>query len=102
MNKVTFPLSRPIKAHNEDITALEFREPNGDDIADCGMPFAIEQKKGGGTLIHINTEAVAMYIVRLAGIPHSSYKTMAPVDITGSFGIIANFFGVSGTSQKPS
>lgn len=91
-NKLT--LSKPISAHDEKISELTFREPTGDDLMACGeMPFALETKKSGATLTHISTDALALYIERLAGIPMSSVKQMTPKDFMGAFGIVAGFFG---------
>ena len=84
------PLSKPIKAHDQEISELTFRDLTGEDLIEVGAaPFIIDDR----SRTHIDFAATAAYIVRLAGIPTSSVKQMAPADMMKAFGVIAGFFG---------
>lgn len=104
MSKIT--LSRPVKAHGNDVTVLEFREPTGDDILACGMPFNVSQRTDGTSLQIMDMPATYAYIVALAGIPMSSAKAMKAPDVIKAYGAIAGFFGEAPETtipeQKPS
>lgn len=89
---VSLKLTRPIEAHDETLTELNFREPNGKDIAECGLPFATEAD-GSGTRMKPDTKAVSAFIVRLCGIPATSVGMMSATDFIAAMGIIFDFFG---------
>lgn len=92
--KIKLSLSRPIKAHGEDVTLLEFREPNGDDLIACGVPFATDPS-GRNVILPAETYAC---ISKLAGIPMSSAKMLAMNDFFKAWGVVMGFFG-NGASQ---
>lgn len=97
--KIKLSLSKPIPAHGETVSTLEFRYPSGDDILAIGSPpFSIDDKKR----THIDLAVTGEYIVRLADIPASSVKLMTPADLMGAFGVVAGFFGASETTRKKS
>lgn len=85
-------LSKAISAHGAETHILEFREPNGDDIMECGMPFDIIME-GKKQRIVINTASVGEYISRLAAIPPSSVKLMKAPDFNECFNKVMGFFG---------
>lgn len=90
MEKIKLTLSRPIKAHGaDDVSTLEFREPTGEDLINSGMPFCTDDK--GRT--HILPAETYACISKLAAIPMSSAKMLAPGDFIKAFGIVAGFFG---------
>jgi hypothetical protein len=93
---VKFPLTKPIKAHGENaVTSLNLRMPSGEDLIEIGCaPFSIDNQEK----THIDFAATAKYISRLAEIPLSSVKMMSPRDIMSAFGVIAGFFGDTGTT----
>lgn len=91
-------LTKPIKAHNAEVTSLEFREPNGDDIMECGMPFSFSQDKR----TFVDAKATGELISRLAGIPLSSVKMLCPRDFMAAFAMVSSFFGDSETTQMKS
>ncbi|WP_298214627.1 phage tail assembly protein [Acidocella sp.] len=93
-------LIKPIQAHGETITELNFREPTGNDIIACGFPFKIETS-GRETKQVIDTQAIGAYIAALAGIPSSSVAQLAVLDYTRAMGEIVGFFGDM-ASQAPS
>lgn len=89
-DKIKLALSKPIKAHNEELSILEIVPLTGLDLLEMGSPpFQIDQK--GRT--HIDIAMTGEYLVRLAGIPPSAVRQMAPKDLIAAFGIIASFFG---------
>lgn len=99
-DKNTLPLSKPIKAHGEEISSLTFRDMTGEDLLDVGSAPFMNDEKGR---IHMNFAVTGDYIVRLAGIPPSSVKQMAPADIMAAYAMVARFFGAPvKTSKKPS
>lgn len=93
MNKITLQLAKPIQAHGETLATLEFREPTGKDVAECGMPFSIETGAGGTQSQKIDTRAIAAYIVNLAGIPPSTMDHLSVADFLKATGIVVDFFG---------
>ncbi|MDR2401768.1 MAG: phage tail assembly protein [Deferribacteraceae bacterium] len=58
----------------------------------CSFPFA---PNANGEEVEIKPSVAAKYIVRLAGIPESSVKTLSPVDFMKVCGEILSFFGAS-------
>jgi hypothetical protein len=97
--KTKLTLSKPITAHGQTISHLEFRAPSGEDILEIGAPpFIIDKKER----THIDFAVTGDYIVRLAEIPPSSVKLMAPIDLMAAFGVVAGFFGASETTRKKS
>jgi hypothetical protein len=88
MKTIDFELSKPIKAHGEEIHVLKLREPTGKDVRECG--YAIEISKGKG--ISIKESAIFDYIERLAGIPPSSVDQLAPYDLLMLGALISGFF----------
>lgn len=84
-------LSRPIEAHGETLAELELREPTGEDIMECGMPFEfVDGKKG--TRRHIDTRSMGAYISALASIPPSSVAKLHPSDFIALSGAVVGFF----------
>lgn len=97
--KNTLALTKPIKAHGEDVTQLVFRAPSGEDILKVGSPpFLVDDKRR----THIDLVTTAEYVELLADIPASSVKQMSPADLMSAFGMVAGFFGASETIRKKS
>lgn len=98
-DKVTIPLSKPIKAHGEDLSQLELRAPTGEDVLEIGAPpFTVDTKNR----TNIDMAVTGEYIVRLAGIPLSSVRQMTPQDLMVAFGVVAGFFGDTAKTRKKS
>lgn len=93
--KTKFVLSRAIKAHGQEVTELELREPTGDDVIEIGFPYYILMPEGQSSGIEIKPRAVYSYISRLAGIPQSSAKQIALSDFAQLQGVVVGFFGES-------
>lgn len=92
MSGVTITLSKPIKAHGEDISEITLREPSVEDTIEVGQPFLIIVGDGD-TGIRIQNKTVAAYIVRLAGVPLSSVKAMSLADFGAAQAAVLGFFG---------
>lgn len=88
-------LTKPIQAHGREMAVLEFREPNGGDVAACGFPFKFTVSEEGGTTITPEAAAVTQMIARLGNIPLSSARTLSFTDWMGCMGEIFSFFGQS-------
>lgn len=98
--KTIFKLSKPIKAHKEELTELELAEPTGDDVEKLGFPYLVITKGNGDTGIEIRTNVIYQYISRLAAIPKESAKQIALGDISLLSGVIMGFFGESDQEQE--
>jgi hypothetical protein len=92
MSKTVIELTTPIEAHGETLKTLELRELTTEDIMRCGFPFA---PNANGEDVEIKASVAAKYIVRLAGIPESSVKSLSPLDFIKVCGEILSFFGES-------
>lgn len=86
---VTVPLSRPIRAQGQDVTALDFRQPSAGDLMDCGFPYGGED---GGK---VDTAAVGNLISRLANVPLASVRTMGSRDFLACLKVIGGFLSSS-------
>lgn len=86
MKEVT--LSKPIKAHGEDVHVLEMREPTYDEIEALGIPFSYTSSGE----MSLNTASALKYIPVLASIPRSSAKQMTPKDVFTAGMTVISFF----------
>lgn len=100
--KIVFPLSKPIKAHGKELTELELREPNGDDVEKIGFPYMVIVKGGAESGIEVRTALIYQYISRLAGIPRESAKQVSIADFSNLSGEIMGFFGASESEAESS
>lgn len=89
----TLKLSKSVEAHGEKIETLEFREITTDDIIECGHPFTFYTKDQGTLETKINTDIALKYIIRLAGVPKSTIKALAPQDFMNAVTMVMDFFG---------
>lgn len=98
-DKIKLPLTKPIQAHGEEVSTLEFRSPSGEDVLEIGAPpFSV----GKNERTYIDLAVTGEYIVRLAAIPVSSVKQLSPADLMAAFGVVAGFFGATGKTRKKS
>lgn len=85
----TYVLKKPITAHDEERSSLELRPLSPADArAIRALPYYIAADES----VRIDTEAVAKYIVRIAGIPMSSVDQLDVADFNGLAWMIAGFF----------
>jgi hypothetical protein len=73
---IVHELSKPIKAHGEELTRLELREPTAKEVREIGLITDLS----GRNKTSLNMEVVADYIVSLAGIPKSSVDQLSAKD----------------------
>lgn len=89
--KVT--LSKPIKAHGEEVCELELTEPTAKDVMELGYPYLMVPNDEGDTGIELRPKVAGRYISRLAKIPMSSVEQMAIADLQQLQGTVMGFFG---------
>lgn len=91
---VTVPLSKPIKAHGDDVSELTFREPTTEDVIELGLPtLIIPGADGQSTGVEIRQPVVARYVSRLAAIPMGSVKALSLKDFSLCTAAVMGFFG---------
>lgn len=93
-------LSKPIMAHDEELTELKLREPTVEEVMDIGYPFIVLMQDGQDTAIDLRPKVVVRYISKLAGIPMSSAKSMSLSDLTEAQNEIMGFFGQEIAAQS--
>jgi len=82
---VTVPLTVPIEAHGERLTALTLRPLAVADIIELPMDVMNKAK--------VDPAVINDYLVRLAGIPASSVKQLDPGDWFELMMVVVSFFG---------
>jgi hypothetical protein len=92
---MTMELSKPIQAHGREVKELEFREPNGGDVAACGFPFKFTINEDGTQTIAPEAAAITQLISRLGNIPLSAARSLSFADWMACMGAIFDFFGQS-------
>lgn len=91
---IPVPLSKPIKAHGDDVEELALRRPTTEEIIEIGLPqLFVPSADGQGTGVEIRTPIVARYVSRLAAIPMSSVKLLDPKDFSLCTTAVLSFFG---------
>lgn len=85
-------LSKPITAHNEEVSVLTLREPTSGDIMEIGSPqLMIPSADGTSIGVEIRPAIIGRYIMKLAGIPMPSVKALAPADFNKCQGVVMGF-----------
>ena len=89
----TIQLSRPITAHGEETSELNFREPTVKDIRQIGLPQRLVPSTDGESVsVEVRADIVGQYIARLAAIPLSSVDQLAIRDFNACMGVVMGFF----------
>lgn len=94
---ISVPLSKPIKAHDEEISEIVMREPTPDDVMELGYPFIVVFTESESTGIEFRPKVVARYIQRLAQVPASTVKAMTLADLSACQAAVQGFFGADAT-----
>lgn len=89
--KFRFPLSRPVRAFDEERRELVFREPLGADILECGNPVRFDPAATPPTVDFDDRKMGAM-LARLGDVPLSTIGQMAPRDFVQACWVVAPFF----------
>jgi hypothetical protein len=92
MNATVTLFAPIIGPDGKEVASLSFRKPTGADIRACGAPVDSVQGVDEATLNRLNTESIAQYIVRLAGIPMQSVNAMSPQDFFACANVVSGFF----------
>lgn len=101
MSGITFPLSKPIKAHGEEMDTLELSAPGTKDVRELGYPFSAQPNASGDADMKLHPEVGARYISRLAKIPMTSVDQMDPGDFLMLHTELCGFFAPGeATSSK--
>ncbi|WP_286998188.1 MULTISPECIES: phage tail assembly protein [Comamonas] len=83
-------LSQPIKAHDQEVKALELRRPTVAEVRKIGcLPYRL---RPDGLMFDPDTEITAQYLVVCAGIPPSSVDQIELSDFNKLAWQICNFF----------
>lgn len=81
-------LNKPVTAHGETVSVLEFNEPTGKDVRELGYPYQMNQDES----IKLQAHIIAKYIVKLASVPLSTVDQMSPADLNSVGWLVAGFF----------
>jgi len=96
-------LSKPIKAHGEEITEITLREPAVEDVLELGHPFLVVQDDSSKSAVELRPKVIAEYVVRLAKVPMSTVKMMTIKDLFACQAAVMGFFGQGdGETNEPS
>lgn len=96
----TVKLSKPIQAHDQQVTELVLREPTVEDVMELGYPFLVVPNDAEGSGVELRPKVVAKYVVRLAQVPMSTVKAMTLGDLSACQAVVMDFFG-GGAGETP-
>lgn len=99
MSWLTYPLSKPITAHGQEVEELVLIAPSTKDIRELGYPFMAKANENGDADMELRADIGAKFIARLAKIPMSSVDQIHPGDFMALHGEICGFFGDSTISK---
>lgn len=88
---IKWTLIKPVQAHGEIVKMLEFREPTGKDIENCGLPCYIDFS-GATPRPVINPIPMSAMLSALAAVPPSTIRSLHPKDWTNCAWSLAGFF----------
>lgn len=95
---ISVPLTKPVQAHGEELTALELQDPTFEQIQKLGVPVSID----GNSNFTINTQVALKYVPELAGVPPSSLKELGAFDLNNLCWAVWKFFMMPPASQTQS
>lgn len=89
---VEIKLSKPVTAHGKEIDSLTLRPPTTGEIMEIGSPQLMMPSADGVSIgVEIRPSVIGRYVVKLAGIPLSSVKELAPADFSRCQGAVMDF-----------
>ncbi len=89
MEKITYPLAVPIKAHGEELAALEVRRPTPQECRTIkALPYNLSET--GGPVLDV--EVAAKYIAVCCAIPAGSVNQLDLFDLNKLAWMITGFF----------
>lgn len=86
-----YPLTKPIKAYDEEISVIKYRKPNGGDLIAVNNPVTFYPYEDPVRVEHDMPRMVKM-LARLSGIPSSSIAMLEPDDLIGLAWAVSPFF----------
>lgn len=95
-------LSKPIKAHGEEVDQITLREPITKDVIELGLPTLIVAGPGGKSVgVELRQDVLSRYVSRLAKIPMSSVEAMSLSDFSACTAVVMGFFDMSDGETIP-
>lgn len=89
MERITYPLSAPIKAHGEELTELQVRRPTPQECRTIKvLPYNLAESGSPA----VDTEAAAKYIAICCAIPPGSVNQLDLYDLNKLAWMITGFF----------
>jgi len=103
MSGTTIKLSKPIKAHGEEVSEITLRDPSTKDMIELGLPTLIViGSDGKSTGVEVRQAVVARYIMKLAAIPLGAVESMSMYDFSVCTAAVMGFFGQgAGEEETP-
>lgn len=110
MTTETFNLSRPLKTHSGEVTALTLQEPTAGAFVDYGEPFTLKPRKGedgepdGVSFVYDNNKAFMRFLVDMIaekGIDEIVLKGMSASDFQRLRGLATNIILLGVQDQRP-
>lgn len=110
MTTETFNLSRSLKTHSGELTALTLQEPTAGAFVDYGEPFTLKPRKGedgeqdGVTFVYDNNKAFMRFLVDMIaekGIDEIVLKGMSASDFQRLRGLATNIILLGVQDQRP-
>jgi len=86
-----FVLSKPIMVFDEEVSELNWREPNGTDFVKIGNPVKFQPFTSPVSIEHDMQKMIAM-LSRLTGAPSSSLERLSPNDLATLAWEVTPFF----------
>jgi hypothetical protein len=93
-------LKKSVEFLGKTYSELNFSEPNGVIISECGVPM----KPGGadGSEMNIDTKAVHRLMARCADVPIEVIDMLSPADWMAGMAVVSGFFGDTAVEAPPS
>jgi hypothetical protein len=88
---VEVKLSKPINSFGEEISVLKFRKPTGADLIRVGNPVIFDPITDPPRITHDMPKMVQM-LMRLSGVPTSSFDQLDTRDLTAAAWAVTNYF----------
>lgn len=110
MTTESFNLSRPLKTHSGELTALTLQEPTAGAFVDYGEPFTLKPRKGedgeqdGITFVYDNNKAFMRFLVDMIaekGVDEIVLKGMSASDFQRLRGLATNIILLGVQDQRP-
>jgi hypothetical protein len=89
---LTVPIRKRVVGMPEDTTSLTFREPEGRDIFEHGVPAELIRRPDGSLLFQINPGAMRGMIAALSGTPVELIDRLSGKDWINAANLLAPFF----------